>query len=107
MLYIKTKLSEGITLTIPIYNDEIYTKCPGCGVEHAVEPEIIAHILNEGECLESTSVYCEKCSKKETAKMAEIKTAIEQGAMTLNKARITSGLEPIDDHAANVLVKKA
>ena len=95
MLYIKTKLSEGITLTIPIYNDEIYTKCPGCGVEHAVEPEIIAHILNEGECLESTSVYCEKCSKKETA--ARIATA--QKAITLN-GRIQA-INPIQSEIHN------
>ena len=67
MLYIKTKLNEEITLTIPIYSDEIYTKCPECGVEHAVEPEIIAHMLNEGDDFVTTSVYCEKCSKKETA----------------------------------------
>ena len=45
-------------------------------------------------------------SQKETAKMAEIKAAIEQGKMTLNEARITVGLEPLDNHVANVLIKK-
>jgi len=76
MLYTKTKLNEEITLSVPLYNDEIYTQCPGCGAEHAVEPEILAHILNEGECFESASVYCEKCSKKETAN--EAATAIRE-----------------------------
>ena len=67
MLYIKTKLNEEITLSVPLYDDEIYTQCPGCGAEHAVEPEILAHILNEGDDFASATVYCEKCSKKETA----------------------------------------
>jgi len=95
MLYIKTKLFGGITITIPIYDDEIYTKCPGCGVEHTVEPEIITHILNKGDDFASASVYCEKCSKKETA--ARIATA--QKAITLN-GRIQA-INPIQSEIHN------
>jgi len=73
MLYTKVKLSDDVVLTVPIYDDEIYTICPECGAEHSVEPEIIAHILHEGGDFVSASVYCEKCSKKETA--ARIATA--------------------------------
>lgn len=64
MLYLKTKLNEDITLTVPIHDDEIYSQCPGCGVEHHIESEVLAHVLNEGGDFSSTSIFCGKCSEK-------------------------------------------
>jgi hypothetical protein len=95
VLYTKVKLSDDVVLIVPIYDDEIYTICPECGVEHAVDPEIIAHMLNEGDDFASASVYCEKCSKKET--VARIATA--QKAITLN-GRIQA-INPIQSEIHN------
>ena len=53
-----------------------------------------------------SNIRTENDNKKEAAKMAEIKAAIEQGKMTLNEARTTVGLEPLDNHVANVLFKR-
>lgn len=64
MLYTKARLGENIEVKIPLYDDEIYTQCPGCGIEHTVEPDILAHIINEGDDFASASVYCESCSRK-------------------------------------------
>ncbi|NTZ20900.1 hypothetical protein EXW96_26295 [Paenibacillus sp. JMULE4] len=65
MLYLKTKLGDDVEIKIPLYDDEIYSQCPKCGIEHAVEPEIIAHIIREGDDFSSTSICCEVCSEKE------------------------------------------
>lgn len=62
MLYVKTELSKGITLTVPIFDDEIYATCPKCGSEHVVDTETIAQIINNGGDLYGTDVYCKECS---------------------------------------------
>ena len=106
MFYIKAKLSENVEVKVPLYDDGIYTQCPECGTEHTIETDILAHIIDEGDDFASASVYCEKCSKKETAvDAAAIKEAIESGKMSLNEARIRNGLEPIPGF--DELVKKA
>lgn len=64
MLYIKVNLSDDVVLTAPIYDDEIYTKCPECGVEHAVDPKTIAQIINGGGDFIGTTVYCDRCSNQ-------------------------------------------
>ena len=51
---------------LEIQEDNVYTICPGCGIEFKVD---IQDILSSGSTdLYSTSVYCEKCharSRKE------------------------------------------
>ena len=65
MFYIKAKLTENVEVKVPMYDNRIYTQCPDCGTEHAVEIADIARIIHEGGDFVNTSVYCEKCSKKE------------------------------------------
>lgn len=67
MLYIKAKLTENIVVNVPLYDNRIYTQCPDCGTEHTIEPDILAHIVSEGGDFAGSSVFCEKCSQKETA----------------------------------------
>lgn len=67
MLYTKAKLGQGIEIKVPLYDDGIYTQCLECGTEHAIEPDILAHIVSEGGDFAGSLVFCEKCSQKETA----------------------------------------
>ena len=62
MFYVKTKLCEGVTLHTEINSENIFTVCPECGAEHAVD---LVDILSGGNAdLNSTRVYCHECSKK-------------------------------------------
>lgn len=62
MFYVKSELDKGVTLRTEINGEDVFTICPGCGVEHMVD---LGEILSSGEAdLCSTQVYCHKCSKK-------------------------------------------
>lgn len=61
MFYVKKKISNGIEINIDIEYDNVYTRCPECGVEHMID---IAEFANEDFDIESTEIYCEKCSEK-------------------------------------------
>jgi DNA-directed RNA polymerase subunit RPC12/RpoP len=63
MIYLKTEISEGITITVPVYDDEFYAKCPDCGKEHNLDPETVAGIIKNSDTA-GTSVCCEECSAK-------------------------------------------
>ena len=84
MLYTKAKLGQDIEIKVPLYDGEIYTQCPECGTEHAIEPDIFAHIVSEGGDFADSSVFCEKCSQKETAKKAVIVKNDVANKITLN-----------------------
>lgn len=64
MLYVKAKLSESVEINVDLYEDEIYSTCPGCGKEVHVEPEHLARIITDGDDFSGTSFYCEVCSEK-------------------------------------------
>lgn len=62
MFYVKSELDKGVTLRTEINGEDVFTVCPGCGVEHMVD---LAGILSSGDAdLHTTKVYCHKCSKK-------------------------------------------
>ena len=62
MFYVKSEIGDGITLHTEINSENVYTVCPGCGAEHAVD---LVDILSSGNAdLYSTAVYCHKCSVK-------------------------------------------
>ncbi|MBU5214392.1 hypothetical protein [Heyndrickxia oleronia] len=64
MFYLKTKINEHIEMKIDLYDDEIFTQCPDCGVEQEVETDVIIGVLKDGGDFASTSIYCKECSKK-------------------------------------------
>lgn len=59
MFYVKKKLSKGVEINVDIEYDNVYTRCPECGVEHMID---ISKFANEDFDIESTRVYYEKCS---------------------------------------------
>jgi predicted RNA-binding Zn-ribbon protein involved in translation (DUF1610 family) len=62
MFYVKTQLAENTEIRIDIGEDNVFTMCPGCGEEHAID---IQTMFSTGETdLYGTSVYCPECSKK-------------------------------------------
>ena len=61
MFYVKTQLAPETSLQTEIHEDNVFTQCPRCGEEIAVN---LAEIFGDVEVdLFGTSVYCEACSK--------------------------------------------
>ena len=60
MIYVKKEIGD-MTLDIPVYGDEFYCKCPGCGKEVHIDEEILADVLDYDF---GSSVYCKECSSK-------------------------------------------
>lgn len=56
MFYIKT-IVEGEIIEIPIYDDEIFTRCYNCGSEMQADTEMLLNVLTDGD-LSSTRVAC-------------------------------------------------
>ncbi|MEL4861605.1 hypothetical protein AAEU42_10200 [Pseudoflavonifractor phocaeensis] len=70
MFYIKTELSEGVTLRSEITDENVFTMCPGCGCEHQVN---LADVVDadDGLDLYGTVVLCAECSAKRLAEREE------------------------------------
>lgn len=64
MFYVKTQINEHIEIKIDLYDDEIFTQCPDCGVELEVDNETLIAVLKDDGDFPSTSIYCKECSKK-------------------------------------------
>ena len=62
MFYVKKKLADGAEINVDIEYDNVYTRCPKCGVEHMID--LTEYGKDEGFDLESSCVYCEKCSSE-------------------------------------------
>ena len=61
MFYIKTKQHCGKTINIEISDENVFTRCPGCGREMPVD---LAEIFTDGEGdLFSTKIFCAACTK--------------------------------------------
>lgn len=62
MFYVKEQINYGTEINTVITDNNVYTKCPQCGIEHKVD---LSDVFSD-ECadLETTLVFCEKCSKK-------------------------------------------
>jgi hypothetical protein len=66
MFYVKTQLSDGMTVKTEITDENVFTNCPACGVEVPID---IAELFSDGEGdLFGTSVYCVDCSKRRAEK---------------------------------------
>lgn len=62
MFYVKERLNDSMEISIEITDENVFCRCPMCGVEVMVD---IAEILSDGESdLFGTSVYCSECNKK-------------------------------------------
>ncbi|NEW66066.1 hypothetical protein H1220_04425 [Carnobacteriaceae bacterium zg-84] len=62
MFYIKQKVGNDLELTIDIHDENVFTRCPYCGVEFSVD---LAEVLSEKDSdLFSTAVVCTACTKK-------------------------------------------
>ena len=62
MFYIKTQISDAAELNVEIQDDNVFTRCPACGREFAID---IAELLQDGESdLYGTAVYCAQCSSE-------------------------------------------
>ncbi|MBO8164669.1 MAG: hypothetical protein H0Z34_13290 [Brevibacillus sp.] len=60
MFYAKANLGD-VEIKVALYDAEIYTVCPECGIEHQVD---LSEIYQDGGDLISTYVYCSKCSQE-------------------------------------------
>ncbi|CUH96376.1 hypothetical protein P22_2466 [Propionispora sp. 2/2-37] len=62
MFYIKTQINDAVDLTAEIHDDNVFTRCPECGRELAID---LVELLQGGESdLYGTAVYCAECSRK-------------------------------------------
>ena len=61
MFYIRTKQNCGKTITTDITDENVFTRCPGCGREMPVD---LAEIFADAEGdLFSTKIFCAACTK--------------------------------------------
>lgn len=65
MFYLKYKWQK-----LPIRHDNVYTVCPQCGREHHIDLGETACFMGEEFDLESTHVYCGRCSAKRERRRA-------------------------------------
>ena len=62
MFYVKAQINDAISLTAEIHDDNVFTRCPKCGRELAID---IVELFRDGESdLYGTAVYCAECSRK-------------------------------------------
>lgn len=62
MFYVKEKLTDAVEVSIEISDENVFTRCPGCGDEVSID---LAELFSDGESdLYGTAVYCNKCSRK-------------------------------------------
>lgn len=71
MFYVKSKINEAVEINVDITDENVYTRCPGCGAEISID--IVEEIRNGDFDLFGTTVYCsDKCL---TAMRKKIKSA--------------------------------
>ncbi|MDE5569641.1 MAG: hypothetical protein K2I82_03175 [Ruminococcus sp.] len=61
MYYVKTKINEETTLTTELTDENVFTQCPECGKEFAID---LTDVFLNGGDLYSTVIYCVECSAK-------------------------------------------
>ena len=74
MFYIRTKLSEGTTITAPLTRSNVFTICPVCGKEHHVDPVEVVEDLSDFTADGSfdpfsADICCPECSKRRIEKV--------------------------------------
>ena len=66
MFYTKAELTDGVVFTTEITDENVFTRCPGCGDKVSID---IAELFSDGEGdLFGTSVYCSDCTEKRASK---------------------------------------
>ena len=69
MFYIKTRLGGETEFTTEITDENVFTRCPQCGSEFAVD---LAEVFSDGDGdLYGTSIFCDACSRKMRAGRSE------------------------------------
>ena len=69
MFWVKSKIAEGVTVRTVITDENVFTVCPQCGLEHKVD---LCDVLSGGDTdLYGTQVYCRECSTKRLVSMQE------------------------------------
>lgn len=63
MFYIKTKISEDVTLHVEINGENVFTTCPVCGQEHQVDIVELATTDPKFD-LYGSSILCRECTEK-------------------------------------------
>ncbi|QNB48177.1 hypothetical protein BR63_19030 [Thermanaerosceptrum fracticalcis] len=61
--YLKYKLAEGVEIRVELTEDNVFTRCPGCGAEVQVDENMLFHVYTQGD-LYSTNFYCGECGLK-------------------------------------------
>lgn len=63
MFYVKSEIAEGVTVRAEITDENVFTICPDCGIEHQVD---LADVVDEDGKLDlfSTAICCTACTKK-------------------------------------------
>ena len=62
MFFVKEKLSDAVEVSVEITDENVFTRCPGCGDEVSVD---LAELFSDGVSdLYGTAVYCDECSRK-------------------------------------------
>lgn len=61
MFYVKEELKDGVEIHIEITDENVYSTCPLCGKEVALD---LTEVFSDGDAdLFATSVLCDTCSK--------------------------------------------
>lgn len=61
MFYVKTKINEETTITTELTDENVFTICPECGKEFAID---LYDVFADGGDLFGTAIYCAECSSK-------------------------------------------
>lgn len=76
MFYVKTKINEETAITTEITDENVFTQCPECGKEIAID---LYDIFSDGGDLYSTVVYCsEVCCQTNRSKQKIMPTGCNQ-----------------------------
>lgn len=70
MFYVKTKINEETEIRTEITDENVFTVCPQCGLEHAVDLEAV---LNDGGSLCGSACLCSECSEEHLAMQEHIR----------------------------------
>lgn len=62
MYYVKSKINDEVEIKVDITDENVFTICPVCGVEHQID---IVDVIQSGEFdLFSTAIYGNQCTIK-------------------------------------------
>jgi len=64
MIYTKVELTPGVTINLDVDPDELYTICPGCGIEHNVDYDLAISIADWSSRVSCGSSECNKKTKR-------------------------------------------